>query len=102
MTKKNWNNFYLKINRQFNADLNFLTLLYRFNNRSNFNKKKFLVLGAGDGPEAFEIARNKSEVWASDFSKQSIIRLRLFNSKSKVISKRISKTEYVLILLYLL
>ena len=89
MTKKNWNNFYLNINRQFNADLNFLTLLYRFNNRRNFDKKKFLILGAGDGPEAFEIARNKSEVWASDFSKQSVKRLKLFNSQSKPKLKKI-------------
>jgi len=89
MTNNNWNKYYTDINRQFNADLNFLTLLYRYNDRKNFNKKKFLVIGAGDGPEAFEIARNDAEVWATDFSKESIKRLKLFNRNSKNKLKKI-------------
>lgn len=84
-----WNKFYDKNYRQYNADLNFLTLLYNFNNRKKFYKKKFLVIGAGDGVEAFEIARNKAEVWATDYSTESVKRLKSFNFRSKHKIKKI-------------
>lgn len=75
--KNTWSNFYSNAPRQRHADLQFLTLLHRYTNLEELSLA--LVLGAGDGVEAFELARFCEHVYATDYSEEAIQRINGFN-----------------------
>ncbi len=75
---KNWSDFYFESRRQRHADLHFLHLFYRYSLFPNVDKKSALVVGAGDGVEAFEIARSFKNVYATDYAIASVERLKKF------------------------
>lgn len=74
---KEWNEFYDGARRQSNCDLMFLTLLYRYALKEK-DTKRCLVIGAGDGVEAFEVSNNGIHVTATDFSEISVTRMKSF------------------------
>jgi 2-polyprenyl-3-methyl-5-hydroxy-6-metoxy-1,4-benzoquinol methylase len=77
-----WNAFYDGARRQANCDLQFLTLLYRYALKEK-DVATCLVIGAGDGVEAFEISTNGIRVTATDFSEVSVMRMKAFAHADK-------------------
>ena len=80
-----WNDYYKNIRRQRHCDLLFLTLLYRSAGLvlSKIDGQSALVIGAGDGAEAFELCRIGYNVLATDISENAISRIEQFNQKEE-------------------
>ena len=69
MTKKNWNNFYLNINRQFNADLNFWDYHYLRRLRLNlfYDRTDYEVVGFKDDLQSFGAEFGFDATWFRRF-----------------------------------
>jgi len=79
---KFWNDRYL--NKDTSWDLGSTTPIFQHWSKSLKNKKKILVPGAGNGYDALYLAKLGHDVYALDFSEQSIENIKLKAKESKI------------------